>query len=61
MRTFTETVKFYMVSARMRKRLINMRGFKLKKHPKYNLSDDRLEALNSLINSQINSLLSLRP
>ncbi len=59
--TFTDIINFDMISAQMRKRLKAMRGFKLKKHPEYNLPDDRLAALNSLINHQINSLLTLKP
>ena len=41
----------------IRSRLIRMKGFKLKKHTRYNLQDDRINKLNKLINSQIDFLL----
>lgn len=41
----------------IRKKLINMQGFKLHKHPRYNLPDWRIHRLNQLINWQIAELL----
>lgn len=41
----------------IRRRLINMRGFKFQKHPRYNLSTSRLDRLSDLVNKQIDSLL----
>lgn len=41
----------------IKSRLIRMKGFKLKKHTRYNLQDDRINKLNKLINSQIDLLL----
>lgn len=41
----------------MRKKLINLKGFEFKKHPKYNLPDWRLEALNKAVNKQIELIL----
>lgn len=53
---FISTAKQLMTQS-IKKRLINMQGFKLKKHPRYNLSDDRLNSLNRIINNQIKLLL----
>ena len=33
--------------------------FKFKKHPKYNLSDERLEYLNSMINNRVVELINI--
>ena len=52
------TVAKELMTPEMRKRLINMHGFTLKKHPKYNLPDWRIEQLNKLINKQIELILS---
>lgn len=52
------TVAKELMTPEMRKRLINMHGFKLKKHPRYNLPDWRLDKLNKLINNQIEFILS---
>lgn len=41
----------------MRRKLIKLKGFEFKKHPKYNLPDWRLEALNKAVNRQINLIL----
>ena len=41
----------------MRRKLIDLKGFKFKKHPKYNLPDWRLEVLEKLINNQIDLIL----
>lgn len=41
----------------MRKKLINLRGFKFTKHPKHNLPDWRLEALAKAVNRQIDLIL----
>lgn len=41
----------------LRRRLINMYGFKFKKHKRFNLPDWRLEALEKLINRQIEKIL----
>lgn len=40
-----------------RKHLKNIRGFKFIKHRRYNLPDWRLEALNKIVNNQIDRLL----
>jgi hypothetical protein len=40
-----------------RKKLINMYGFKIQKHPRYNLPDWRIDQLNKLINRQIELIL----
>lgn len=42
----------------IRKKLINMKGFKFKKNKYFNLSDERLELLNNLINRRIDILLN---
>lgn len=41
----------------MRKKLINLRGFEFKKHPKYNLPDWRLQELSKAVNRQIDLIL----
>ena len=46
-----------LITPSIRKRLINMQGIKLTKHPKYNLSDSRLNNLNRIVNNQIKLLL----
>ena len=45
------------LTPKMRKRLINIHGFKFKKHRRYNLPDWRLEALNKIVNNQIEKIL----
>lgn len=45
------------LTSEMRRKLINMKGFQFKKHPKYNLPDWRLEILEKLINNQIDLIL----
>lgn len=42
----------------IRKKLINLHGFKFKKHSRYNIPEWRLEALNKAVNNQIEKLLS---
>ena len=49
-----------MINPGIRRRLINMQDFKLMKHPRYNLSDYRIDSLNRIINNQIKSLLKTR-
>lgn len=46
-----------LITPSIRKRLINLQGIKLTKHPKYNLSDRRLNNLNRIVNNQIKLLL----
>lgn len=46
-----------LMTPEMRKRLINMHGFKFKKHPRYNLPDWRLDLLNKIVNQQIENIL----
>ncbi len=46
-----------LITPSMRKRLINLKGFEFKKHPKYNLPDWRIEALNKIVNRQIDLIL----
>lgn len=53
--SFTEPVKSFLTSD-IKIRLNNLYGFKLKPHPKYNLPQWRLDALNKLINNQIRLL-----
>jgi len=45
------------LTSEMRRKLINLKGFKFKKHSKYNLPDWRLEILEKLINNQIDLIL----
>ena len=45
------------LTSNMRRKLINIKGFKFQKHPKYNLPDWRLEILEKLINNQIDLIL----
>lgn len=45
------------LTSNMRRKLINIKGFKFQKHPKYNLPDWRLETLEKLINKQIDLIL----
>lgn len=52
------TVAKELMTTEMRKKLINMYGFTLKKHPRYNLPDWRIDQLNKLINKQIELILS---
>lgn len=54
--TFIKDAKRCLTSE-MRRKLINLKGFKFKKHPKYNLPDWRLEVLEKLINNQIDLIL----
>lgn len=51
------TIAKELLTPSMRKKLINMHGFKLRKHPKYNLPDWRIDQLNCLINKQIELIL----
>lgn len=51
------TIAKELLTPKMRKKLINMHGFKLKKHPRYNLEDWRVECLNRCINKQIELIL----
>ncbi len=51
------TVAKELMTPEMRKRLINMHGFALKKHPRYNLPDWRIEEINRIINKQIELIL----
>ena len=53
---FISTAKLLM-TPELRKKLINIRGFKLVKHPRYNLNDWRIGQLNKIINLQIELLL----
>lgn len=52
------TVAKELITPDIKKKLINMHGFTLKKHPRYNLPDWRIEQLNKLINKQIELILS---
>lgn len=45
------------ITSDMRRKLINLKGFKFKKHPKYNLPDWRLEVLERLVDRQIDLIL----
>ena len=45
------------LTASMRKKLINMRGFKFKRHSRYNLQSERLDKLNKIVNNQISLIL----
>lgn len=51
------TVARELMTSEMRKRLINMYGFVLQKHPRYNLPDWRINQLNRLINKQIELII----
>lgn len=42
----------------MRKKLQNLYGFRFERHPKYNLPEERLEALEKIINRQIKLILT---
>lgn len=48
-----------LLDQKMKKVLINLSDFKFKKHPRYNLPDWRLEALENLIHKNIQEILSL--
>lgn len=45
------------LTSKMRKRLISVKGFKFKRHSRYNLQEERLERLNRIVNNQIDSIL----
>lgn len=47
-----------LLTSDMRKKLIRLRGFQFKNHPKYNLPDWRLKALNKAVNRQIDLILA---
>ena len=47
----------FCLTPRLRRILNNLYGFKFRKHPRFNLSDDRLELLNKIINNQIKEIL----
>ena len=48
-----------LLDQKMKKVLINLSDFRFKKHPRYNLPDWRLEALENLIHKNIQEILSL--
>ena len=50
----------YILDSRMRKILINLLDFKFERHPKSNLPEWRLEALEKLIHRNIEKILSIR-
>ena len=50
----------YVLDSRMRKILIDLLDFKFERHPKYNLPEWRLEALEKLIHRNIEKILSIR-
>ena len=43
----------------MKKKLIALKGFKFERHPKYNLPEWRLEALEVAVNNQIEKILEM--
>lgn len=47
----------FCLTPRLRKILNNLYGFRFLKHSEFNLSDERLEFLNKLVNSQIREIL----
>lgn len=54
--TFVGDAKALLYSG-MRQKLQNLYGFKFKRHPKFNLSEERLVALEEIINRQIKLIL----
>ena len=52
-----EMVAKELLTPTLRKKLINLKGFKLKKHSRYNLSDYRMACLNKYINEEIDLIL----
>lgn len=46
-----------LLTPHMRKRLIQLKGFQFERHPKYNLPEWRLEALEAAVNRQIELIL----
>lgn len=47
-----------LMTKEIRADLINLKGFEFKKHPKYNLPDNRIDVLNNLVNMQIDNIIN---
>lgn len=46
------------LTPKLRRTLNNLYGFRFKKHPNFNLPDERLEILNKVVNDQIKKILT---